>query len=127
MASAVLDASAILAFLENEPGAETVAAVIEDALVSVVNDAEVVSKLIRSGRTPDQAIDTVATLPYRLVPLDTALARRAGRLTFETTSWGLSLGDRCCLALAEREGLPAITGDRHWLGLLPGVVLRLIR
>jgi len=45
---------------------------------------------------------------------DKALAQLAGRLRAVTTDHGLSLGDRFCLALAQRDGLPVWTSDQSW-------------
>jgi PIN domain nuclease of toxin-antitoxin system len=127
MAEAVLDASAILALLRAEPGSEQVTEVIADALVSVINEAEVIGKLIWRGQTPAQARTVVRGLPYRLVDLDRDLCRRAGSWWAVTKPQGLSLADRCCLALAERENLPAITADRIWSKITLDVEVRLIR
>jgi PIN domain nuclease of toxin-antitoxin system len=126
MAEVVLDASAILALLHSEPGAEQVAPLMEMALVSVINEAEVISRLIARGRRPEEALTIVKTLPYELVDLDRDLGRRAGAWWGVTKPQGLSLGDRCCLALAEREGLPALTADRSWSKIALGVEVRLI-
>lgn len=127
MAEAVLDASAILALLRSEPGSEQVEDVIADALVSVVNESEVISKLIWRGQTSAQGLDVVRGLPYRLISLDVNLARRAGVLWHVTKAQGLSLGDRCCLALAEREGLPVFTADTRWGEVALDLEIRLIR
>jgi PIN domain nuclease of toxin-antitoxin system len=127
MAEAVLDASAILALLRHEPGAEQVAALIRGALVSVVNEAEVVGRLISGGQPPQQALDIVGSLPYELVELDRALARQAGAWWGVTKPYGLSLADRCCLALAERERLPVLTSDAKWTELPINVEVRLFR
>ena len=123
----VLDASAVLALVRREPGWERVAAVIADSLVSVVNEAEVITQLIRRGQTAAQAQDVVLHLAYRLVDLNSDLARRAGALAETTRSRGLSLGDRCCLALAEREDLPAFTADSAWTDLPLPIDIRMIR
>jgi PIN domain nuclease of toxin-antitoxin system len=127
MAEAVLDASAILALLRAEPGAEQVAGVIGNALVSVINEAEVIGKLIWRGQAPEQALGIVKSLPYRLIDLDRELCRRAGSWWAVTKPQGLSLGDRCCLALAQREKLPALTTDTSWADVALGVEIRLIR
>jgi ribonuclease VapC len=127
MASAVLDASAVLAVLNDEPGAELVAAVLDDALVSTVNYAEVVAKLVERGSTYTQAQAALRSIALTTVDFDIALARRTGALRAETIRRGLSLGDRACLSLAEREGVPAITGDRSWVGAISSVEIRLIR
>lgn len=126
MATAVLDASAILALLRNEAGAEQVGELIADALVSTVNEAEVISKLIWRGETPERALLIAATLPYQVVGLDRQLAQRAGALWAETKPQGLSLGDRCCIALAERERLPAITTDTQWAKVTTGVDIKVL-
>jgi len=127
MAEAVLDSSAILTVLQSEPGAQQISELMDRSLVSVVNEAEVISVLIQKGSAPDHALDLVLSLPYELVDLDRKLARRAGTLWREFKPRGLSLGDRCCLALAEREGLPALTTDKRWADLSSTVDIRFIR
>jgi PIN domain nuclease of toxin-antitoxin system len=127
MARAVLDSSAILAVLRRESGWERVDALFGDAIVSVVNEAEVISKLIWRGDTPEAAQQTASRMPYEVVPLDRDLARRAGVLWDTTRRQGLSLGDRCCLALAEREGLPALTTDKAWANITLNVEVKIIR
>ena len=127
MASFVLDASAILAMLRSEPGSEQVTEVVADALVLVVNEAEVIGKLIQRGQTPDEALEVVRSLPYRLIDLDRDLGRQAGAWWGVTKAQGLSIADRCCLALAEREKLPALTTDAAWAKTTLDVDVRLIR
>ena len=127
MSEVVLDASAVLALLRAEPGAERVLDVIAEGLVSVVNESEVISKLIWRGLTAEQAIEVIDHLPYRVADLDRTLAVRAGALWPLTNRQGLSFGDRCCLALAEREGLPVLTADGHWAELALGVEVQLLR
>jgi ribonuclease VapC len=126
MAEVVLDASAILALLRREAGHEQVGDVIADGVVSVVNEAEVISKLIWREGTSERALAVVRGLPYRLVDLDRQLARRAGVLWQTTRPQGLSFADRCCLALAERENLPVLTADARWADVLIGIDIRLI-
>ncbi len=127
MASAVLDSSAILAVLNNEPGADAVEEMLDDALVSTVNYAEVVAKLVERGSTSAQAQSALRSIALTTSDFDILLAQRTGALRAETIRRGLSLGDRACLALAEREGVPALTGDRTWVGAVSGVEIRLIR
>lgn len=127
MASAVLDSSAILAILNDEPGADAVEAMLDDAVVSTVNYAEVIAKLVERGSTSAQAQSALRSVAITTVDFDIGLAQRTGTLRAETIRRGLSLGDRACLALAEREGVPAITGDRTWVGAVSGVEVRLIR
>jgi ribonuclease VapC len=113
----VLDASALLAMIRREPGGDAVAGAIGRACMSAVNFAEVVGYLTNAGLAPDQ-IDAILTpLPLAVIPADAELAWMAGRLRRKTGTSGLSLGDRFCLALAAREGLPAWTADRQWLSV----------
>lgn len=129
MAAHILDASALIALLKAEPGADMVAAAIGDARMSTVNIAEVVSHFAHLGM-PSAAIDAMlSALPITQIPADAALAHTAGHLRPLTASAGLSLGDRFCLALARHERLPAWTADRAWLDVAHnvGVAVQLIR
>jgi len=112
--SVVLDASAVLALLRGEAGAKKVAGALAGARMSVVNMAEVASHYHKLGMPDEQVDQMLRPLPIELVPADVALAREAGRLRRHTIEGGLSLGDRFCLALAKRDGLPAWTSDRKW-------------
>ena len=127
MASAVLDSSAVLAVLNAEPGADMVVAALDDALLSTVNYAEVITKIVERGGTYKEAEAALQLITATIVDFDIALAQRTGALRAETLKRGLSLGDRACLSLAEREGVPAITGDRSWVGAVSSVEVRLIR
>ena len=127
MASAVLDSSAVLAVLNGEPGADKIAEVLTDALLSTVNYAEVVAKLVERGTSLVEAKTALQSIALTTVDFDIALAQRTGELRAETRKRGLSLGDRACLSLAEREGVAAITADRSWIGAIPGVEIRLFR
>ena len=110
----VLDASALLAMIREEPGGEAVAGAIARARMSAVNFAEVVSFLIHAG-VPVPEIESMLTpLPVAVIDADLELAWTAGRLRKMTAEAGLSLGDRFCLALAARDRLPAWTADRQW-------------
>lgn len=127
MADAVLDASAILASLQDEPGKAAVDAVMEGALVCTVNYAEVASKLFADGLSAAQVDAAVGGLPFVIVPTDAELAFDAAALRAPTKHLGLSLGDRFCLALARRSGLPVFTADRNWRALAGSLDIRLIR
>lgn len=128
MSSAVLDASALLALLNGEPGGQDVAPLIAaGAAINAVNLAEVVSKLADTG-VPEPVIHAALDpLSLDVVAFDAVLAYRVGTLRPLTRNSGLSLGDRACLALAERLKLPAVTADRTWAGLIPGVTVQALR
>lgn len=127
MVSAVLDASAVLAVLNAEPGAESVTDALDDALLSAVNYAEVIGALVERGATLDQARSICLSITLNTVDFDLPLAERAGELRRRTKHLRLSLADRACLALAEREGVPALTSDRKWSQLGSGFDVRIIR
>ena len=128
--AAVLDASAVLAFLLREPGAETVAALIAaGSTICTANLAEVMAVLVRDGMAVPEAAATVTELPIDFVDLTLDLAISAGALIRFTRRAGLSFGDRICLALAKREGLPAVTADAAWTAVADsiGVAVQLVR
>jgi len=125
--AAVLDASAVLAIYFDEPGAEAVAAIVADSLLSSVNYTEVVSSALDRGGSFDHVLRSLARMAFVVVDYDLTLARRAGQLRPATRASGLSLGDRACLALAERERLPAYTTDRSWAKLDLEIEVRVIR
>jgi ribonuclease VapC len=123
----VLDASAVLAAYLDEPGADAVLEIVEGSLVSAVNYSEILSKTLDYGHVFDDAVRKLSAMSFIVVAHDVDLARRTGELRQLTSSRGLSIGDRACLALAERERLPALTADRAWMGLDLPVEIRVIR
>jgi ribonuclease VapC len=127
MSRCVLDSSALLAFIHREPGAEAVDEVIGDALISSVNFAEVITKLVTRGSSFESARIALGVAEPDVIDFTRSLAEQAGGLVVRTRSKGLSLGDRACLALAQREGVPAFTADRAWASLDIGIEIRLIR
>ena len=127
MALAVLDTSAFLAVFKNEPGADRVVAVMHDCVMSSVNVAEVHTKLTEWGMPPELRDQAFALIPATIVDFDMDLARSAGSLRGPTKHLGLSLGDRACLALARREGVPALTADQSWAKADVGASVTFIR
>jgi len=127
MASVVLDASAVLALLANERGAEQVQRALGSALMSAVNLAEVLTKLGDRG-VPQAEQRTIRTsLDIEIRRFDEVAAWTASKLRNATKKYGLSMGDRACLALALDEGLPVLTADRAWSTLDVGVKVRTLR
>jgi PIN domain nuclease of toxin-antitoxin system len=122
-----MDASAVLAYLRGEPGGERVEARLLASMMSSVNLAEVVTKLIDRGMSADDARLVVSGLGCEIMAVDTGLGLRAGAMRQDTIGLGLSLGDRVCLALAERERLPVVTADRAWAALPAPIEVTLIR
>ena len=127
MGDVVLDASAVLAHLLGEPGGEGVEAVIANAVISAVNLAEVAQRLIETGASDAEALAVVENLPCDVESFDAAAAVQVALLRRATSVRGLSLGDRACLALGKRLGLPVYTADRAWAELDLGIEVVLIR
>ena len=129
MTTAVLDASAVLALLFSEPGADVVRPRMRGGLISTVNLAEVLAKLVDKGVPAEDAARAVDMLGMEPVPLSVEQAQLSAALRSATRAAGLSLGDRACLALARERGLPAITAERRWPDVAEkaGVAVEVIR
>ncbi|MGH8535843.1 MAG: type II toxin-antitoxin system VapC family toxin [Gammaproteobacteria bacterium] len=123
----MLDASAVLAYLQNEPGSELVETELADALISTVNWAEVIQKSIAGGIEVDGMRAEFSALGLTVSRFTPEEAEVAGRLWRETRRYGLSLGDRACLSLGVTRGTPVYTTDHVWKKLSVGVEVRVVR
>ena len=124
----VLDASALLALLHDEPGGREVEPLLDEAAISSVNWSEVVQKSLAQRIEVEGLREDLRALGLLIVSFDTEDAEIAAALWSGTAQAGLSLADRACLALALRLSLPALTADRAWSGLQDlGVPVRVIR
>ena len=127
MNNCVLDASAILALLNDEAGARMVQEMLPGAIVSAVNYAEVVTRLSLLGMPESEIHEALNILGLEIIPFDEEQSFRVGTLVTVTRQYGLSLGDRACLALALKNGFPAVTSDRVWQDVKVGIDVRVIR
>ncbi|HYL34291.1 MAG TPA: type II toxin-antitoxin system VapC family toxin [Bryobacteraceae bacterium] len=127
MIDCVLDASAVLAYLNGESGAAEVAKLLDGGGISAVNVAEVAGKLAERGAPHEKIQQTIEALGMEIIDCDGSLAYRIGELRGPTKGLGLSLGDRACLATAIQCGVRAITADRHWKRVSAGVKIHVIR
>lgn len=127
MAGWVLDASAVIAFLNREPGFHRVAEHLPSSILSTVNLAEVVGYFTLRGFSAEDIDALLKSVPFSVHDFDAAGATGAGLLIASTKPRGLSLADRACLALAASMQLPALTADRHWPDLDLGVEVIVIR
>lgn len=123
----VLDASALLAAMLQERGAQQVEGKLADARIGAVNLSEVVAKLQERGVPDDVIDDSLAELDLIVVPFDAEQAIMAGKLRRDTRAAGLSLGDRACLALAAILEATAITTDGAWRDLKLPIEIELAR
>ncbi|MES2665990.1 MAG: type II toxin-antitoxin system VapC family toxin [Pseudomonadota bacterium] len=125
--SFVLDSSAILALMWREPGGDKVRRVLAESVASTVIEAELYTKFQDRKVDEADAIRLVETLNLDFVPFSSQQALIAGHLRSPTRHLGLSLGDRCCLALAMDMGATVLTADRAWADLTVGVAIEVIR
>jgi PIN domain nuclease of toxin-antitoxin system len=123
----VLDASALLAFLHEEPGGEKISPVLEGACISAVNWSEVLQKSLQRNVDIDGMQQEFIEVGVSFEPFTPAQAETAARLYAQTRKYGLSLADRACLALALDKGLAVITADRTWARLGVDVEIEVIR
>jgi len=123
----VLDASALLAVLRAEPGAERVEERLEDASIGAVNLSEVVAKLSGDGAPEAEIRRAIARLELEVRGFDEEQAYAAGMLRGSTRKLGLSFGDRACLALAHLSDATALTADRSWSRLELDIAVEVIR
>jgi len=123
----VLDASALLSLLNAETGASFVQDFLPDASISSVNLAEVVTRLSAVGMPENDIRNTLTLLGLEVIHFDEEQAYQAGLLYSFGRVYGLSLGDRACLALARTSAATAVTADRAWEKLDIGVEIKFIR
>jgi ribonuclease VapC len=126
----VLDASALLALFNDEPGAQAVLdALAGDCLLSAVNQTEVLTKLLDKGLSQAEAASVMESVEIQVLAFDAGQSLEAAWLRRETRALGLSLGDRACLALARSRKAVALTADRPWSQVADavGVTVRCIR
>ncbi|WP_267381406.1 MULTISPECIES: type II toxin-antitoxin system VapC family toxin [unclassified Sphingomonas] len=114
MTSVVLDASAVLALVRDEPGADKVAPHVGRAAISAVNLQEVIKELLLSGLDEATTRELLDELRLDVRAHDVGTAYAAAGLHVQTRQYGRGLGDRSCLALAMQLGVPALTADSEW-------------
>ncbi|MBI5575167.1 MAG: type II toxin-antitoxin system VapC family toxin [Deltaproteobacteria bacterium] len=127
MSEVVLDSSALLAALHEEAGCEKVEPLLGAAAVSAVNWSEVVQKSLSRGVRLEGLRADMEALGLDIIPFTAEDAEIAADLWKKTHRRGLSLGDRSCLSLGIRLGLPVVTADKAWKGLGAGIEIQVIR
>jgi ribonuclease VapC len=127
MTNVVLDTSAVIAFLRQEPGADLVAPMLRGGCLSTVNYSELIGKAKDINIAPNIVATTVARLGLVTVPFNDSHALATAGLRESTRSLGLSLADRACLALGLLLDCPVFTADRRWKDAASHIDVRLIR
>jgi ribonuclease VapC len=128
MKPVVLDASALIAAMLGEAGAEKVIPFLPGAAISAVNLSEVTGKLLAIRNQPDELAADIQSLGLDIRPFDARMAFLAAKLMVPTRHVGLPLGGRACLALAHSLRRPVLTADPAWSGIDPALAtIELIR
>jgi PIN domain nuclease of toxin-antitoxin system len=127
MTNVVLDASALLAMLNSEPGASMVAKNLPGAIISAVNLSEVIAKLSGAGIPEREIHHILEPLSLEVAQFDQEQAYQSGFLRPSTMKIGLSLGDRACLSLGKKLAMVVLTADQNWATLSLGIEIQLIR
>jgi ribonuclease VapC len=123
----VLDASALLALINNEPGGENVRPYLAQAVMGAVNFCETVQRLRRGGMPVEAVNLALAPLISPPIPFDDALAFVSASVHEKPRNHGLSLGDCACIGLALSRNVPAVTAEREWKKVNVGVKIIVIR
>ena len=123
----VMDASAVIAVLREEPGAEQVIPHLFGSLISTVNLAEVFCKSQSRGILPATDALTIQQMKLEVVPFDAEQAQLLANILPKTLGSSVGFADRACMALAMQQQMPALTGDRDWLKHDAGVEIQLFR
>ena len=127
----VLDASSVIALINREKGCEIVEKYLEEAIISTVNFAEVISvvnrELFKSEADRIEGLKLITDTLPQIIDFDVNQAIISGELDSITKKYSLSLGDRACLALAKYKNIPVLTADKTWSKLNLGIKIKLIR
>ena len=127
MSEVVLDASALIAYMNSEPGQDYVEPYLANALLSTVNLAEVATRLMERGYQAETILNDIAELGVLVVAFSEAQALETAKLRPPTRHLGLSLGDRACLALALEYRATVLTADKPWQNLPAPHQIEIIR
>lgn len=127
MGRVILDTSALIAYVNGEPGGDKVPVMSGEAAISTVNYSEAIAVMTRHGWSRNEVREQLTSIVLSVVAFDLGTAEAAGLLIALTQPYGLSFGDRACLAAAMREGIPVMTAERAWGKMDLGIDIQLIR
>lgn len=124
----ILDASALLALIQEETGAEIIKPLLKFSVMSAVNVTETLSVLQRTNISPEEGLTLITDIVTTIVPFDLEQAEQVAKLHPLVQPQGLSLADRACIVLGIKLQIPIYTADRIWDELkLDNIDIRLIR
>jgi ribonuclease VapC len=122
----VLDSSALLAYIKSERGADLVEAALPNAYISVINYAETLAKLVEWGSSIEQACEALSEMEFTIVPCTESQAVTTAAMLQIAKQFGLSIGDRFCLALTLEMNCPVLTADKIWQNITLDVDIQFI-
>lgn len=117
----LLDSSALIALLKQEPGYKKINEVLAHSAISTVNQCELVSIFARNDMSEEEINDIITDIVPEVIPFCENISIKAGKLSRFTNAYGLSLGDRACIATAEYYKMPVYTTDKIWAELKKNV------
>ncbi|MFK5986272.1 MAG: type II toxin-antitoxin system VapC family toxin [Pseudomonadota bacterium] len=125
--SVVIDASALLAWLHNEPGSDVVEEQLDQSIISAINWSEVVQKALSKDIEVDGMKEDIEALGVKIEAVNVSTAELASYIWLENKKLGLSIADRICLALAQEKKLTVLTADKEWTKVITDIKVQLIR
>lgn len=124
----LLDTSAVIALLKKEPGYKIIESIIASSAVSAINLAELITVLTRFEITENEIEEITADIVPQIIPFCRDLAKRVNILSKHINGYGLSLGDKACIATGEYYNMNIYTADKIWSELkIPNLKIILVR
>lgn len=123
--TAVVDASVLLAWLQDEPGSDTSERYLMEGIVGAANWSEVLQKARQHGAQAELVGRLLSSFGLQVADVTAEDAERAAELWRPGS--GLSLADRLCLALGLRLSLAVVTTDGAWQSVPGGPEVVLVR
>jgi PIN domain nuclease of toxin-antitoxin system len=117
----------MMAYLNAEPGAEIVRAVLHDAVMSAVNFSEVLKKTIERKGSPETIAEFIRGLSVDVIPFGELHAAAAADLYPAAQPHGMSFADRACLSLGVLRRSPVFTAERKMKLVTLPIKVKLIR
>lgn len=125
---ALLDTSAVIAILKKEPGYKILEDIIANSSISSVNLSEFISVLARASIPTNEIDKIIIDIIPEIIPFSEDIAIESGKLTNYTKKYGLSLGDRACIATGIYHNMIIYTADKIWSELeIKNANIKLIR
>jgi ribonuclease VapC len=127
VSNVAIDASALIAFLRSEPGADVVQRYLRGSIISAISLSEVFEKTPNLDQSGDRVLALLRNWQVTVVPFEAEQAAIAARIKSMIGNPDISFADRACLAVAQSSSVPALTANRTWMSLSIEAEIILIR